>query len=313
MSLLVALVSLSIAAVPILRQAFTPQESVLTGAFQVATFDTFSVLVSNAGGRPGSIRGGTLRFFINGRQPADYFQIDLVLLTPDSSGAIVIAPGQTALVKLQPDDKGALHVLPGRHFVRSTLNEFRKFFPAKQTSSAACVMTYAFSNFDSESEQKRQTLPCSYLGDFLHAIRVRGSQLSGAFQIATADFVSSLITNTGSEPGTVHHALVQCPIQGPDGQTHKAIQTLSVVAPYASDAIVVPSQQTLLVRFQKQVGWQWPDDISVDSSPDYWSRRLFMNRSEDDCTLIYVFSDFDGEPEHEAEDVPGKYLTRFFQ
>lgn len=60
LSLLVALVSVLTTAVPVVKTAITPNNSVLTFTVQGSTLDTILVLVSNLGNRPGSVAHGAL-------------------------------------------------------------------------------------------------------------------------------------------------------------------------------------------------------------------------------------------------------------
>jgi hypothetical protein len=55
LSLLVALVSVLTAAIPVVKDAFTPKNALLTATFQGANSDRLSVLFTNQGTRPGSV------------------------------------------------------------------------------------------------------------------------------------------------------------------------------------------------------------------------------------------------------------------
>jgi hypothetical protein len=93
LSLLVALVSVSTVAAPVLINAFTPKNSNLVFSFQGANSVWLSLVVMNQGTRPGSVRAGLLRF--PDYDPADEKVVQLSLV--GSGPVATIVPPNTTL------------------------------------------------------------------------------------------------------------------------------------------------------------------------------------------------------------------------
>lgn len=108
LALLTALISVATVFLPIAKETLTPAESRLGFSIQAIQPRQITILVSNSGSRPGSIRGGRLNVLDGSNPIAQSFSlVDLRLFvpkTPETDGgqtaAKIIEPGKSELVVL---------------------------------------------------------------------------------------------------------------------------------------------------------------------------------------------------------------------
>jgi hypothetical protein len=91
LALLIAFISVLSSAVPVLNRVMTEDDSFLDTSFQAADNDTVTLIASNLGTRPGTIRGGYI--FVGSRD-----QTWVPLSLANSSVPLIVEPGKSILV-----------------------------------------------------------------------------------------------------------------------------------------------------------------------------------------------------------------------
>lgn len=166
--LLVALLSVTVAAVPVFERALVPEKSIISAVFQTSTEKYITVLVSNEGGRPGSIRYGYLE--IKGNY-GDW-RIALNLETSDRSGALAIPRQDSVLARLfRAPDGHAYHRRRGSNGNMGDEEMNLNDYGAMEIIGVLlgdCRLIFSYSNFDGQDSESSQAMPCRQINTFLH-------------------------------------------------------------------------------------------------------------------------------------------------
>jgi len=164
--LLVALVSVTIAAVPIVADALTPKASIISAAFQAASGNYLSALVSNAGGRPGSISAAFLTIPDDDKKGGDWIYA-LTVVTPDSAGAVVAPAQSSVLVRFAARKGMPPNYFLGKDIQKIATDDDAEHIEALTLGDARCGLRYFYSNFDGSHSTTEQTIGCSDLVEFV--------------------------------------------------------------------------------------------------------------------------------------------------
>lgn len=162
--LLVALISVSIAAIPIVSEALTPKDSIISSAFQASSQQYVSALISNAGGRPGTIRRALL--IVPDPQNVGRWHYGLVVVTKDSSDAIMVAPGSSVLVQFRLD-AGPLHEENNGIPLIEQKMRLVNLKTAREFGTRICELDYLGTDFDTKPFSSTQQMECGDLEIFI--------------------------------------------------------------------------------------------------------------------------------------------------
>lgn len=166
--MLVAILSLSIAAIPIIREALTPANSIISGHFQTSSENFLTGLITNAGGRPGTVNSGSLEIPVKNTETWDIaFDIE----DSGNSGAILVPPNNSVLVLFKPEAIVAPYsdiISPASlplaeevwHRLVMDATEASTTPDATIRTSRDCTFSYQFSNFDGSVTTQDEKIEC---------------------------------------------------------------------------------------------------------------------------------------------------------
>jgi hypothetical protein len=174
MTLLVAILSLTIAAAPVLKNATEPKESQLSAVLQSSSEKYLTALVSNTGGRAGSIKGATIKIPVQ----KWLWTIPLAVKTADQGGAALALPNSSLLVRFKVT-RGAFnddynHLGGGGGPINASIITEEE--PGGVSKSTNCYVVYDFSNFDGSPKSTTQHVRCD---SFDHFIEANAGKLDG--------------------------------------------------------------------------------------------------------------------------------------
>lgn len=145
LSLMVALISVSIAAFPAIRKAVTPARSLVDFAFQGGDEDTVSAFVQNTGSQPATVNGARLRT----RRGANVVEFGLTSANDGPTAGRPISAGARELV---------VYRFSGRY-------ETRRAADAK----AGCTLALTVTNYNSHQQTIERAVACDRLAGFASA------------------------------------------------------------------------------------------------------------------------------------------------
>jgi hypothetical protein len=152
LALLVALISVTTTAVPVIRYAFTPDNSELLFSFQDSTEDSINVLISNTGSRPGSI----------GNEP--YLSIPtnlaMVALTFSDGKSFLLDSGKSTLLQLTYTPKNTL----------TATTPFSSMDILKLPDNVACTIALSATDFQARFGAIPLQPACKRLKPFLSKV-----------------------------------------------------------------------------------------------------------------------------------------------
>ena len=162
-----------LAVTPPVLKLLTPNRSILTASFQAAPSNALSALVSNSGGRPGSIRGATID--LPGGQKDIHYQFSLSVVTAGQTGAELIPAEGVSLVRFERSTSEVslryfLMVGGKPHDLELPDIAVRRAWIDTATadkSEKECSITFSYSNFDGSSDSSGQNMACSLLRNLL--------------------------------------------------------------------------------------------------------------------------------------------------
>lgn len=104
LALLVALIAVVTAAVPVFKEAFTPKNSSLAIAFQVANTKALTVLVTNTGIRPGTVsQPMSVHIYEKTLAPLGQIEVPLHIVDQTDLSSFLIEPGKSVLLSTSFD------------------------------------------------------------------------------------------------------------------------------------------------------------------------------------------------------------------
>ena len=178
LSLLVALVTVLTAAIPVIKNAFTPEDLRVTAAFQAADAHSVSVMVSNNGIRAGSVHrphmtaafqaadahSVSVMVSNNGIRAGSVHRPHMTIANPDGTNPdIDLIPFQGRDVIIQ----STLMISPAQSEILYFMRTSERLSPADIQSNAICNMWLGSTSFKNVSGQIKLDLDCQQIEPFL--------------------------------------------------------------------------------------------------------------------------------------------------
>jgi hypothetical protein len=156
LSLMVALVSVTTAALPVVRDAMTEKNSDLSFTFQGVNEDVIGILVTNQGARPGTVSYPMYLL-------EDTFAVVELKVVGDLTNAVfIVEPGKSMLLQLTGMPGGLL----------TNLNTGDSKAPKPQPRNNDCSISIQQSDFKAYRDTKLITMPCDQLRYFTDNYKV---------------------------------------------------------------------------------------------------------------------------------------------